>query len=639
MGFLTPWFLLAGTLVAVPIFLHFFYRQESKTLQFPAIRYLLRTERDHAKKIRTQQLLLLLLRIAILLLVVILGARVHFPGPGGSHEPTALALVLDNSLSATLIEDGERRLDLLKEGARESVAGAGHDDVIWVIAAGSPWEPATPSSAADARARINAVQPSHGAGDLGAALDRAFALVGQSDLPAREVHLFSDLQTSAFPDGPLGDADIPVVAYTLEEPDIPNRGIRSVLIGGGLPPLANRRSEAVVETYGPSSGDTVGIRLYVDGDVKAATTAPAGTTVRLPVGPFPTGSVDGFVEIDPDPLTADDRHYFTLTVRDPTAVASLGNAPFFVSEALAVLEDDGRIVTRGVGAANTILSAGGTGLDARDRTQGAVVYPMADPTLLPALNRALAGAGIPYRYETAPGGPQARATESTLDVSLDDLDIALHYRMVSQEGEGGESLVTLSNGSPWIVAGQGALGPYVLLASPLDETSTSLPVSASMIPLLEWAVDHWSVGPAAGGIVAGTPWIPPPTTSHVLTPWGERVVVDGDQPFEGTRQAGVYVAMDGEAAIGQTVANAPPGESDLTVLRGRALERMIPSLTGTATDLDGWRGSIFRAGRGPEPWRPLLILVLLLLGLEAAIAASGRRPTREAGPAPQPTGG
>ena len=79
MGFLNPLFLLAGAVVLVPIFLHLFYRQESKTFTFPAIRHLLRTERDHARQIRTQQLLLLLLRAAIVILLVLLGARIHFP--------------------------------------------------------------------------------------------------------------------------------------------------------------------------------------------------------------------------------------------------------------------------------------------------------------------------------------------------------------------------------------------------------------------------------------------------------------------------------------------------------------------------------------------------------------------------------
>ena len=175
MGFLNPVFLLAGAAVLIPVILHLFHRQESKIFTFPAIRYLLRTERDHARQIRTQQILLLLLRVAIVVLVVVLGARIHFPGQGGSHDPTALALVLDNSLSTTVIEDGRRRLDTLKAVARQSVAGASHDDVMWVLRAGTPWEPAVPGGAEQALAAIDATRPGHGRGDLGRAVARGRA--------------------------------------------------------------------------------------------------------------------------------------------------------------------------------------------------------------------------------------------------------------------------------------------------------------------------------------------------------------------------------------------------------------------------------------------------------------------------------
>ena len=62
MGALTPLFLTAAVAVGVPIFLHLFQRHETRRVSFPALRYLERTEREHARRIRFRQLLLLLLR-------------------------------------------------------------------------------------------------------------------------------------------------------------------------------------------------------------------------------------------------------------------------------------------------------------------------------------------------------------------------------------------------------------------------------------------------------------------------------------------------------------------------------------------------------------------------------------------------
>ena len=432
MGFLNPLFLLAGAAVLVPIILHLFYRQESKTFTFPAIRYLLRTERDHARQIRTQQLLLLLLRTAIVVIAVVLGARMHFPGAGGSHDPTALALVIDNSMSTTIIEDGRRRLDTLKAVARQSVAGASHDDVIWVVRAGTPWDPAVPGGTAQALEAIEGTRPAHTRGDLTRAVERARALVGQSELPNREVHVFTDLQATAFSEAAPPAENIPVVLFGASARNSGNRGIASISFGGGLPPLAGRRTEAAIAVIGSGTADTAGVRLYIDGQVRAAATVPVGATVRLPAGPFPAGRVDGYAEIDPDPLTADDRRYFSFTVREPTPVAVLGQASFFLEEALAVLEENDRIVLGGPGRAATLVSIGGEGLERRGLTQTAFVAPHPDPAQLPALNRRLAEAGIPFRYEPGRVGG-ARVAASDLPIDVGDLEIRRFFPLVSTE--------------------------------------------------------------------------------------------------------------------------------------------------------------------------------------------------------------
>lgn len=689
MGFLNPVFLLAGLAVGVPIFLHLFYRRESKTFSFPAIRYLLRTERERSRQIRTQQLLLLLLRAGAVVLLVLLGARAHFPGPGASHEPTALALVVDNSLSATLVEDGQRRLDTLKAAARISAAGAGPDDVIWVIRAGTPWEAATPGNATQALLEIDETRPSHGRGDLIRAVARAGALVTQSDLPAREVHLFTDLQATGLAgaasasaaggaEAMLGGAavlasgaealasgsavlaggaealaspalaDVPVVVFGAPAEDRTNRGIEGVVFGGGLAPLAGRRTEAAVTVGGGAPGDTVGVRLYVDGLVRGAARAPAGSAVRIPAGPFSAGRVEGWAEIDPDPLTADDRYYFSFAVRDPTPVAVLGDAPLFVSEAAAVLAENRRIALESPARAATLVSAGGEGLEGRTPDQAAFVFPVADATRLPALNRRLADAGIPFRFANRSGGGARVAPASTagLPVDMEGMSVSRWFEMrptggAEQYAGGGQLagapaagraagssssvLAALSNGDPWLLAGQAPAGPYVLLASPLDEASSDLPVSAAMVPLLEWAVERWSGGDAGlAGALAGDPVRPPPTASAVRAPDGTEHPVDGDQPFPATGVAGFYRALAGDSVIETYAVNAPSAETDLTPVGRRALRQAVPGVVAVVSDADAWSGAIFRAGRGPEPWRLLAVLLLALLIVESSVAASTR---------------
>ncbi|HUF77033.1 MAG TPA: BatA domain-containing protein, partial [Longimicrobiales bacterium] len=120
MGALNPLFLLAAVAAAVPIVLHLFQRHEKRRFSFPALRYLERTEREHAREIRLRQLLLLLTRVAVLLLLVGAGARLIFAGQGGAHAPTAVAIVLDNSMSSGLVVGERRVLDELQELALQT---------------------------------------------------------------------------------------------------------------------------------------------------------------------------------------------------------------------------------------------------------------------------------------------------------------------------------------------------------------------------------------------------------------------------------------------------------------------------------------------------------------------------------------
>ncbi len=665
MGFLNPWFLAAGTAVLVPLFLHLFYRRESKTFAFPAIRYLLRTERERASQIRAQQLLLLLLRGAIVVLLALAGARVHLRGGAGSHEPTALALVLDNSMSTTVVDGGRRHLDALKAAARVSVAQAGHDDVIWVIGAGTPWERAVPGGAAQALAAVDSVRPAHGRAEMARVVARARALVAQSGLSAGEVHVFTDLQATAF-DGVeegAGDPSVPVVIFGLPAAGASlqgeadgraraagggglNRGVERVVFDGGLAPLAGRRAHVSALVSGGAPGDTVVARLYVGDQVRAAGRAPVGAAATLPAGPFRAGRIEGWVEIDPDPLTADDRRYFSFAVREPPLAALAGDAPLFAREALAVLEESGRVALVAPGSAEVLVSAGGEGLEpaaaGRQGSTGrrAVVFPLADAALLPALNRRLADAGIPFRYAAAAAASGAlRVAEHALPVDLAGLEVR-HRFAVEPAGAGPAAaasrvLATLSNGDPWLLAGvapQG--GSYVLIASPVDEESTSLPVSAAMLPLVEWAVEHGAGTGGAGtqGAVAGEAFVPSPAASTIVDPQGAPHRVDGDQPFPAAT-AGLYRVMAGDSVLETIAVNPPAAETDLTPLSPAALVQALPGAVAVVDDADEWRGEIFRAKRGLEPWRLLALALLALALVESAAAASTRVLSRTQGAA------
>src|SRR5918912_621887 len=118
MEFLAPVWLAAAAAVAVPLLLHLMRRRIGTRIDFPAVRYLARAEREHSRKLRLRNLLLMLLRVAAVLLVTVAAARPVARLAGTGHAPTSLALVLDNSLSSSAIVSGRSVLEDLKARAR-----------------------------------------------------------------------------------------------------------------------------------------------------------------------------------------------------------------------------------------------------------------------------------------------------------------------------------------------------------------------------------------------------------------------------------------------------------------------------------------------------------------------------------------
>src|SRR3990172_7805939 len=114
MGFVTPALLGGALLIGVPIVLHLVMRREVRQLVFPALRFVQQRKSVNQHRLRLRQLLLLALRCAVICLLAFALARPTLRGSGvaGKEDsPIAAALVFDNSLRMTYVQENETRLD------------------------------------------------------------------------------------------------------------------------------------------------------------------------------------------------------------------------------------------------------------------------------------------------------------------------------------------------------------------------------------------------------------------------------------------------------------------------------------------------------------------------------------------------
>ncbi|MFQ5889447.1 MAG: BatA domain-containing protein [Gemmatimonadota bacterium] len=642
MSFLRPWALSIAALALVPILLHLFRRDVARRVPFPALRYLQATEREYARSIRLRDLLLLAIR-AFLVLAIALAAAGPLIGRGDAadHTPTDVAILLDNSASTLRPVDGGTALDDLLQRARMVVAAAGPDDRFWILpAVGSP--PARNAGAAAATAALERIEPTDGAGDLLALVRAGLGVLPAADARARELLLLSDLQASGLSGAAIEAAPgIPLVVGRALSEAQPNAaaGEAELSTGNAAPAglevqiaTSPRLLGAPMEAAsGAPPSDSAVLRLEVDGRTEGLAVAEWGSSVVLRLPTLAPGSHAGRIEIEPSALRADDSRYFSLRVHAPPSVTHEGPPESFLADALATLRAAGRV---GAGPQRiAIVEGGAAGLGSPGPPADARFFlPPADPFALPRFNRGLAAAGVPWSLSADSARGELRLAGDAGVPGLADIRVTRRYRLTATGATGSaDTLLRTEDREAWLVRGEAAGRPFLLLLSPLVPEATSLPVSPAMIPFIEATLLRWGLRggwPERDVEVAETVRLPPRADS-VMLPDGTTRRVEGGSLFVPLR-AGIYRVFHdrpAEPAASYLAANVPLAESDLRALPIGELETLLGGLevVDGGADADAWEAAIFRSRRGADaaPW--LLALALACALAEATVAAPARR--------------
>jgi len=642
-GFLQPLLGLAALAAAVPIILHLIRRRERRRLSFPAVRYLHRAEERYAQRLRLRHLLLLAARVLIVLLLAAAAAG-PLIGRGGAadHEPTAVAVVIDESLSGGRLLGDERLVDAYRHRLQATLDLMGQDDRIALFSAVRPAEGAVAAGPDGVGRVIGSLRPTAGLARPGAALQEAVTWLRASTAAALEIHLFTDLQEISLPDA-VAPADVDsgtgvtVVAYAPAfesqvnaAPGYPQPERLPLDAGQGT------RVSIPVGWWGaaPPDSSTV-VRLLVDGAVVAVGEAQFGGAAVLSLPPRESGWVSGQVEIDGHGLALDDRRYFAWFVRPLPSVAITGSVGDFLLRALTTLEGGGRLRLVSPTSADVWVAGSGERLEeALGTGRAAIVLPPSEPLDLPRLNFRLERAGVPWRYERVNSAGVSRIAETASVTGLAGLTVARTYSLQPRvPGVRDTTLLGLQSGEPWLVRGTTAQGAaYLLLGSPLVPDASEVPVSAAMVPFIDVLVGDWTrrevVEPSAYEGVARLRL--PARAREVSLPDGTSRGVEGGAWFLAD-MPGTYTVSDGASVLHAFSINAPLAESDLTAGERDAMEPALPAaewIWRSGEGLAGWREAVFRSRRGHPAWRPLVVLLLVLSIVEATLAAAGRRRER-----------
>lgn len=617
-SFAAPWALLGLLAAAVPILLHLIARREPPVVDFPAVRYLTDTARIHQRRLALQHWLLLLARTLLIAVLVLAAAGPTWPrATAGTHAPSALVLVIDNSLSAGATGGGVAMIERLRASGLGVLDRAGPADRLWLLTA----DGTTPGTASALRATLDSLPVSPRRLDLGEAIRLATDILDGQDLTG-EVVVLSDFQVSALSVG-LSEASVSLSeakarAVGLSEakaPALTSRRLIPITIARPTDPAPRNAGVAGVElgvlpwtagagriTVQLTASDTVGIPLTITAGARpprqalAARGRPATTALTgLDAGWTPVG-----VELGPDELPLDDRYLTAVRVAPPARVR-WEDRDRFVATAAEVLREGGRLLP------GTDITLGSLGAGA------SVVMPPADPALVGAVNRALEGRGVPWRFGPREAG-EVRTDSGTV---VERHRVMVRHRLEPMTA-GPSGVLATAGGAPWLVQS----GDVILMASRLDTAWTDLPLDAGFVPFLDLLLNVLVPGELALLSAApGRPVMLPDRADAITSAAGDRRVEGGASWRPAL--AGLHFIRAGRDTIGLVAVNPDPRESQLERARDDDLATLWPR--ARVVDLETAPAAAFSAGARGDLRLPLLVMALMIGLVEATLAGWRRR--------------
>ena len=341
----------------IPLVIHLLNRRQQKRLRFPAVRFVLISQRRVARTYNLRNWLLLAVRtLAIIFLVLLMAHPLWETGAGLSARgaPLATAIVVDNSLSMQVREQGAPFTEA-KEAAGRILEALDEGDRAAVIAT-NPVGRRQPALKDPREAALKDLEPlavTAGAADFTAALRTAYGLLGGSG-GQKALWVVTDLGLSGWDRLSLpavGEYDptvpLKIVAVGSSEA-APSATITALASSAAhVAPGLDIGLAATVGSFAADPIPEVAARLTIDGKVRdekrVALSPDAESTVDFRFTLERPGGHSGHVSLHADGLSGNLRHYFTLHTRERLNVLLVDGDPqralvasetFFLSRAL-----------------------------------------------------------------------------------------------------------------------------------------------------------------------------------------------------------------------------------------------------------------------------------------------------------------
>ena len=554
--FLYPAFLVGLLAASLPILIHLLNRRRLQRIQFPAVRFILLSQKRISRSYRLRHWLLLALRtLAVVFLVLLLANPIFQTGAGlfAGGGPVSLVVLLDNSLSMTWSGDGNG-FKQAKEAAKLLLTALNDGDRAALLPTSiTGKELVRLKTQKDVLSReLDAVEIADGTANLTAALEKAYELLNE---PAgqKEIRLITDMALTGWDQFSLAalkrvDPSIPVKLIRVGRKEQPlNASIKEIRLGSqGVGVNIPLQIEATLGNFGAQEIKDVLVQLSIDGqnkEQKLATVPPKGeATVSFQTRVGQAGAHTGRVSLKKDGLAGNAVADFTLDAQDKLRVLVVDGDP-----QTSLVQSDSFFLSRALNPAGerdsslflpTVIVPDALNAAALDTYQVVILCNVAalpDGFVANLLNFVRQGGGLlifggdkiqadnynqklaqmaPAELREKKTGPEASgekidkldAAHPALQIFADPILLeSLKSSRVwgyARASARGRALIALANGDPLLLEQKVGAGKALLMTTTADRDWTDLPLKTAYLPLLQ-SLTQYLAGGKRGQLDAG----------------------------------------------------------------------------------------------------------------------------------------
>lgn len=565
--FIHPIYLYGLAATSIPLLIHLLNRRKLKRIRFPAVRFVLLSQRRISRTYRLRHWILLALRtFAVFVLVLLLAHPIFQTGVGISTggAPLSVAVILDNSLSMMWSREGDG-FKQAKEALRRLIASLRDGDRATVLPTNRVEKGQTrlKSERPLLLRELDGIQIAAGTADFSAPLSEAYRLLKEPS-PQKEIWLVTDLALTGwdrFRVSSLKQVD-PLVPLRIIK--VGNRGeplnatIKEVKMRGqGVGVELPIHLEASIVNFGDKEIKDLLVQLHIDDqnrDQKLVSLPPKGEReVSFHFSLAQPGAHHGAVSIKKEGLAGNPASYFTLQVQDKFKVLVVDGDP-----QTALVQSESFFLTRALnpsGAGDTSLflptvvipeGLNSVSLDSYQALIFCNVRAISDAILPKLIDYLRRGGGLLFflgdhvqmddynlkLFQSSPPilparitgkrnlpEPQAERIEKVdathpalrglsdqlIKESLRSTRIKAYFRVEMADPP---TLLTLANGDPLLMEKRIGSGRVMLFTTAADRDWSDLPLKTAYLPLVQSLLSYLSGGKRGmidAGIEVGNP--------------------------------------------------------------------------------------------------------------------------------------